>query len=203
MIRFDTPTIVSTHSRPKAAGYLNDVGLFGDYCFNTQPPEGGWLAINPTCGTIVKVSTHSRPKAAGFSAEWAQSITVVSTHSRPKAAGVKWRRAKYDILFQHTAARRRLGISESAYRRMGRVSTHSRPKAAGPGESQKLQSIASFNTQPPEGGWEEETETVVFDKWFQHTAARRRLGAQALAAKFEQKFQHTAARRRLGTRSKR
>ena len=55
------------------------------------------------------------------------------------------------------------------------VSTHSRPKAAGPGESQKLQSIASFNTQPPEGGWEEETETVVFDKWFQHTAARRRL----------------------------
>ena len=88
---------------------------------------------------------------------------------------MKWRRAKYDILFQHTAARRRLGISESAYRRMGRVSTHSRPKAAGPGESQKLQSIASFNTQPPEGGWEEETETVVFDKWFQHTAARRRL----------------------------
>ena len=153
MIRFDTPTIVSTHSRPKAAGYLNDVGLFGDYCFNTQPPEGGWLAINPTCGTIVKVSTHSRPKAAGdnnsgagdvsdvsthsrpkaagFSAEWAQSITVVSTHSRPKAAGVKWRRAKYDILFQHTAARRRLGRANRRSCRVLQVSTHSRPKAAG------------------------------------------------------------------------
>ena len=87
MIRFDTPTIVSTHSRPKAAGYLNDVGLFGDYCFNTQPPEGGWLAINPTCGTIVKVSTHSRPKAAGNKEQKMTEQEIVSTHSRPKAAG--------------------------------------------------------------------------------------------------------------------
>ena len=35
--------IVSTHSRPKAAGF----NLFFRYscvrCFNTQPPEGGWL----------------------------------------------------------------------------------------------------------------------------------------------------------------
>ncbi|MGN6893687.1 hypothetical protein ACTHS7_13430, partial [Neisseria sp. P0015.S009] len=30
------------------------------------------------------------------------------------------------------------------------------------------------NTPPPEGGWEEETETVVFEKWLQHTAPRRR-----------------------------
>ena len=34
---------VSTHSRPKAAGgwhqLIGGVGL----CFNTQPPEGGWF----------------------------------------------------------------------------------------------------------------------------------------------------------------
>ena len=35
------------------------------FCFNTQPPEGGWLA------EVVRlerqaVSTHSRPKAAGW-----------------------------------------------------------------------------------------------------------------------------------------
>ena len=35
------------------------------YCFNTQPPEGGWiLSLCPTSQPTV--STHSRPKAAGF-----------------------------------------------------------------------------------------------------------------------------------------
>ena len=35
-------------------------------CFNTQPPEGGWLF--KTSGGLMKhlVSTHSRPKAAGY-----------------------------------------------------------------------------------------------------------------------------------------
>ena len=36
---------VSTHSRLKAAG-LFLIGLFlFRYCFNTQPPEGGWASI--------------------------------------------------------------------------------------------------------------------------------------------------------------
>ena len=166
--------------------------------FNTQPPEGDWAQQlqdkrlgkgvsthsrpkaagdnNSGAGDVSDVSTHSRPKAAGFSAEWAQSITVVSTHSRPKAAGVKWRRAKYDILFQHTAARRRLGISESAYRRMGRVSTHSRPKAAGSRLMSNRILNYCFNTQPPEGGWVDFLSLHAFLEKFQHTAARRRLG---------------------------
>ena len=55
---------VSTHSRPKAAGTLQDA-MFGG---------GG-------------VSTHSRPKAAGQYAEYLLSNQQVSTHSRPKAAG--------------------------------------------------------------------------------------------------------------------
>ena len=38
---------VSTHSRPKAAGgKLRAIGIKTD-CFNTQPPEGGWIHINP------------------------------------------------------------------------------------------------------------------------------------------------------------
>ena len=55
---------VSTHSRPKAAGFNTHDEVCPIYCFNTQPPEGGWLglAVN-TIGGIV--STHSRPKAAG------------------------------------------------------------------------------------------------------------------------------------------
>ena len=35
---------VSTHSRPKAAGYLSAGGYRDANGFNTQPPEGGWPA---------------------------------------------------------------------------------------------------------------------------------------------------------------
>ncbi|EFC87146.1 hypothetical protein NEIMUCOT_06408 [Neisseria mucosa ATCC 25996] len=100
---------VSTHSRPKAAGV----------CFLPHPLPRG-------------VSTHSRPKAAGKIGAGQHTYCDVSTHSRPKAAG------SYPFClkacsdgFQHTAARRRLGLYD--YDPMGRlkVSTHSRPKAAG------------------------------------------------------------------------
>ena len=56
----------------------------------------------------------------------------------------------------------------------------------------------SFNTQPPEGGWNAATTAAIPITRFQHTAARRRLASgeqqnQDLCTK----FQHTAARRRL------
>ncbi len=34
-------------------------------CFNTQPPEGGWVVTFAGCSVVGQVSTHSRPKAAG------------------------------------------------------------------------------------------------------------------------------------------
>ena len=34
--------VVSTHSRPKAAGVLEFYKAQEVRCFNTQPPEGGW-----------------------------------------------------------------------------------------------------------------------------------------------------------------
>ena len=55
---------VSTHSRPKAAGGTAPVGLTGDIRFNTQPPEGGWR-YSIMLDKALAVSTHSRPKAAG------------------------------------------------------------------------------------------------------------------------------------------
>ena len=36
---------VSTHSRPKAAGCICAVRFEIVFCFNTQPPEGGWKAL--------------------------------------------------------------------------------------------------------------------------------------------------------------
>ena len=79
------------------------------------------------------------------------------------------------MLFQHTAARRRL-VHDARYRkRRTEVSTHSRPKAAGcaslrfcvplmfqhtaarrrlgGGGGLSYRYLACFNTQPPEGGW--------------------------------------------------
>ena len=45
---------VSTHSRPKAAGFDSTKSGKPVKSFNTQPPEGGWpenvVAKNSTCG---------------------------------------------------------------------------------------------------------------------------------------------------------
>ena len=56
--------VVSTHSRPKAAGQCYSQHQAWWYCFNTQPPEGGW-DFYPIIPLRRGVSTHSRPKAAG------------------------------------------------------------------------------------------------------------------------------------------
>ena len=100
------------------------------------------------------VSTHSRLKAAGdplrshgrqyfsFNTQppeggWighrlaCRTDGVVSTHSRLKAAG--W-----------IVERKLDGFT---------VSTHSRLKAAGAGAAVPLLMDTGFNTQPPEGGW--------------------------------------------------
>ena len=59
-------------------------------------------------------------------------MKVVSTHSRPKAAGsIGVVSEKSLLLFQHTAARRRLVVHTATDACSRVVSTHSRPKAAG------------------------------------------------------------------------
>ena len=108
-----TTAMVSTHSRPEAAG-IHQMGC--DYliwCFNSQPPGGGWQSRAHSCArgcmfqltaarrrlAIKKlgsdaqksVSTHSRPEAAGSPDGGVITLSGVSTHSRPEAAG--WRHA--------------------------------------------------------------------------------------------------------------
>ena len=78
--------MVSTHSRLKAAGIGKCLLPRNGMCFNTQPPEGGWLC-NSLSLTPYIVSTHSRLKAAGKAIEEALTYIGVSTHSRLKAAG--------------------------------------------------------------------------------------------------------------------
>ena len=54
-----------------------------------------------------------------------------------------------------------------------------------------------FNTQPPEGGWNEQSLFGIVQRAFQHTAARRRLAVKTETLSTTTAFQHTAARRRL------
>ena len=132
----DKRYLVSTHSRPKAAGRYGTSGRPNLLCFNTQPPEGGWGKTSLGVRRMI-VSTHSRPKAAGLAVDDLHRVFVVSTHSRPKAAGFDrafgfgwyscfntqppeggWPttlpRISKPPLFQHTAARRRLDFASYA-----------------------------------------------------------------------------------------
>ena len=83
---------------------------------------------------------------------------------------------------------------------MATVSTHSRPKAAGSTIQPLVPRLKSFNTQPPEGGWQAAATGVAIGSEFQHTAARRRLDPWAENDVVGMLFQHTAARRRLVNR---
>ena len=169
---------VSTHSRPKAAGFADLTSL----------------------GVDIAVSTHSRPKAAGPT-RFCRVSTVNGFQHTAARRRLEESALSFDLEaeFQHTAARRRLEIMDDfntssfsfntqppeggwIFRQRFRdgfaVSTHSRPKAAG-----YVKCSLTF--------W-----LVTF----QHTAARRRLDPCADFLKFLLMFQHTAARRRLEMR---
>ena len=83
--------------------------------------------------------------------------------------------ATFAVVFQHTAARRRLLFLFLNLRFFDMC----------------------FNTQPPEGGCNRLSLFPSPDCKFQHTAARRRLHVLKINKLVNSLFQHTAARRRL------
>ena len=77
------------------------------------------------------------------------------------------------------------------------VSTHSRPKAAGCPPHCPLSRLGCFNTQPPEGGWARGIDVYYYDA-IVSTHSRPKAAGIKLPSEFSHKwFQHTAARRRL------
>ena len=174
---FDELNKVSTHSRPKAAGFVSHFAVQVAACFNSQPPEGGWCQIG-TC-RIGTCSFNSQPPEGG----WLGCRCVGDALGRFQLTAARRRLViiQFDFCgnapFQLTAARRRLGDHRALAAWRIEVSTHSRPKAAG-----KFVSIAQII------------------KSFQLTAARRRLASCCIDNAAHQTFQLTAARRRLGKR---
>ena len=120
---------VSTHSRPKAAGADVPQPSNRQQSFNTQPPEGGWAMVITNRSSICCFNTQ--PPEGG----WNYGVKMVTDFCRfntqPPEGG--W-------------STKRLFVSRL------QVSTHSRPKAAGQ-------------------NWL----TFIRRRGFQHTAARRRL----------------------------
>ena len=90
--------VVSTHSRPKAAGKIDVKNITGK-----------------------KVSTHSRPKAAGeLSMEDVEKIYSKFQHTAARRRLVVVDTQKNRVgVFQHTAARRRLGNKTGRAARYG------------------------------------------------------------------------------------
>ena len=145
--------IVSTHSRPKAAGWWRLISETYLRRFNTQPPEGGWSG-----------HPKAKPRGARFQHTAARRRLVqmhrtkmenlyVSTHSRPKAAGC-----------------------DAASVRVERRSFNTQPPEGGwIDDFVSCTKRPCFNTQPPEGGWLLHLPYSFGCQRFQHTAARRRL----------------------------
>ena len=121
------------NTQPPEGGWLRKTSSHASWqCFNTQPPEGGWMIYLQQL-TIWLWFQHTAARRRLASNTGGQNgASCVSTHSRPKAAGGDGLTAAQD----------------------GWVSTHSRPKAAGqPNCNANSMHPKGFNTQPPEGGW--------------------------------------------------
>ena len=144
---------VSTHSRPKAAGYLMFCNRFFFVCFNTQPPEGGWMPFEHQSVIILKfqhTAARRRLEILLCRTHWSLMFQhtaarrrletnryignlMVSFNTQPPEGGWLCTSSLACIMkmFQHTAARRRLVHTSLLLHQLVQVSTHSRPKAAG------------------------------------------------------------------------
>ena len=124
--------MVSTHSRPRAAGSVVKFKSIVSLGFNTQPPEGGWPRKGAYHGNTICFNTQP-PEGGWRFLSISFYPNSVSTHSRPRAAGpggILYHNGD-EQGFQHTAARGRLGLLFDCRRPKSSVSTHSRPRAAG------------------------------------------------------------------------
>ena len=102
---------------------------------------------------LAKVSTHSRPKAAGSAQVWGKPNLLLFQHTAARRRlGYKQAAAAGGNVFQHTAARRRLVRSGRTVSRYA-VFQHTAARRRLDPYRLHLINRRSFNTQPPEGGW--------------------------------------------------
>ena len=145
---------VSTHSRPKAAGYrdenaINQIKRFNTqppeggwhnlfwlshlFCrFNTQPPEGGWVQVNMT--TLDKVGFNTQPPEGGWAVWLFLFFKTCRFNTQPPEGG-------WGGLF-------RLPLLNCCFNTQP-------PEGGWAVNSTASPASTRFNTQPPEGGWQD------------------------------------------------
>ena len=146
-------SIVSTHSRPKAAADIKKLLIDKDKGFQHTAARRRLQTKMTTCAMYWMFQHTAARRRLRYYCQHDFRLLGVSTHSRPKAAAcTKFQQTQRKLMFQHTAARRRLPggnnhnpgndlFQHTAARRrlpqcmacqcrQGKVSTHSRPKAA-------------------------------------------------------------------------
>ena len=143
-------------------------------CFNTQPPEGGWRPKSSK--EVSEQRFNTQPPEGGWLNQTPYRLArLMFQHTAARRRlGCKSILFQLFKLFQHTAARRRLALGHNAPYLSLHVSTHSRPKAAGSASwSIILLSGVSTHSRPKAAGLGNSIDRRR--SGFQHTAARRRL----------------------------
>ena len=153
MLRLIAPLIVSTHSRPKAAGPAIKKHRLHRRGFNTQPPEGGWTLRGRFVGRVGGFNTQ--PPEGGWRPRNLRRTHQSRFNTQPPEGGwMRERRVEWELdWFQHTAARRRLAkafLINAAWLWFQHTAARRRLVAW---ISRLLVTGYGFNTQPPEGGW--------------------------------------------------
>ena len=121
---------VSTRSRPKAAGAaVGECSSFQDG-FNTQPPEGGWDALEKIAQRTDRFQHAAARRRLGAIIVRRYEQSEVSTRSRPKAAG-HYEAMVYGYDRFNTQPPEGGWLFFFLTLGYGFVSTRSRPKAAG------------------------------------------------------------------------
>ena len=95
---------VSTHSRLKAAGCPTYDSPYHSCCFNTQPPEGGWVRILNAINVIRSFNTQ--PPEGGWTDVFVGTFNYCRFNTQPPEGGWFNGSAFCCIMqmFQHTAA---------------------------------------------------------------------------------------------------
>ena len=122
---------VSTHSRPKAAGYYSARRRLDCRCFNTQPPEGGWMKAMKTL-SVQRLFQHTAARRRLVQHLGQAGTNQLCFNTQPPEGG--WDRQPQNInqtTSFNTQPPEGGWFSTHRICCVQEVSTHSRPKAAG------------------------------------------------------------------------
>ena len=124
-------------------------------CFNTQPPEGGWLvtSVDEIIPVILFQHTAARRRLVCWQRRNCLPEAFMFQHTAARRRlGPMLKLPTTSTLFQHTAARRRLALAACISVQWD-MFQHTAARRRLDIQQTSCSLTTGFNTQPPEGGW--------------------------------------------------